>query len=634
MEQTSAFGKFLLPYILHVHDTSTHSLSNEPESQCQQYFTILASGEIQTLEEIDREKIVEDTNRDSITCVVDYTNNNGESVTLFIKFIIQDINDEVPRLFGLDHPVHNLTIYENLDIGQPILYLMPYDLDDGASGQVIFNITSGNEEGYFRMDPPLGETESSPDRLIYLAKTLDYEQISVFNLTFNITDRGTPSLSSSQRILVYVGDINDQSPSFSTSEFTFDVRENQTVGREHPFGKISATDDDSATHAQIFYQFDETASLDSDAIEIFGINTTTGELYLIKELDFDSTTKVTYNFRIEARNPGSPAGTNAEITVNVLDVNDNSPFFTVKALTIDENQPSSLIVLKVEDDDKEPANNGISNASVTFYPPVKHDAAEVNTQNSLTTVRFTITEPLDRELTPSIIVTISVRDTGTPHQTSHTNITITILDENDNAPQFTQMYFASKLPESAEPVRSVLTVSAEDPDEGANGEFYFTLIETEPILDINWFELNSTSGEIFLVNRPNHDAVSGLVQLTIMATDTGSPSNTNTTTVDIQILPPITFQPVSYQEYNGIDILSSSIIYLEFRSDKSDSLLFYQQSIDLEHYASLQLIDNGVVYSHNGVDNENSLELDYNIWYSVLIDNQMVSIITTLQLNK
>ena len=62
--------------------------------------------------------------------------------------------------------------------------------------------------------------------------------------------------------------------------------------------------------------------------DLFAVNLTTGELYLLKSIDCDSASSsypITYELHVETRNPANEVGTDAEISVTIIDVNDEIP---------------------------------------------------------------------------------------------------------------------------------------------------------------------------------------------------------------------------------------------------------------------------------------------------------------------
>ena len=552
---------------------------------------------------------------------------------------MQDVNDVVPRFSGLQRPIHNITIYEDLDEGQVVLYLMPFDPDSGLNGTVNYTITNGNEAGYFDLRLPMNVEKNFPDRVLYLVKELDFEQTPLFNLTVRITDKGPQPLVSFQYILINIADVNDRDPTFPISNFYFDLPETHPIGKEHPFGKINATDEDSAIHAQIFYQLSQSSL--SEYGELFAVNTTTGELYILQAFDYDDSDEPkVYTFLVDARNPESATGTNAEITVTVIDENDEKPLLIKFAdYEISENVIPDNFIAIFKDKDSSFINNEIVTASISFNPAVNHTQPNVQENTVLSStiyfVNFKITQTLDRETTPFIYLTMHVTDNGTPPQTSENIITITVTDENDNAPQFLQEKFTGKIAEVSKPTRLVSTILASDPDLGSNAEFSYAIDNTIPEIAGEWFSINSTTGEIYLVADPSYSAtIDGRVDITVIANDTGG--NSNSTLVEISVLPSVTFQPNSFMEYSNIDLIASSVVYLEFRTDRNSSnlLLLYQHSAASSLTVSLEIINSKIVYSTNGVSQiEKTVHLLQNKWYSVLLNkNDLVSINDNYQL--
>lgn len=596
------------------------------DDQCNEYFRVVPeTGEIQTIKSIDREKVVSTGNSDTIQCSLSYDPNNGNpSQQLSVSFMILDENDENPMFFGLDHPIHVLNIYENIPVDQPIVYLMPIDYDNGENGTVQFEILSGNEGNYFDLVLPVGENSDVPDRLIALKSNLDHESNPMFNFTIRLQDMGSPPLQTIQYIVINIQDINDEVPLFTTSSFSFEVPENHSVGKLHPFGVINATDFDSGVHSQIFYQLDHSGSID-DVSDFVAVNTTTGELYLLRSLNFDKILQHTFYFRIEARNPGSPSGTNADITLVVTDVNDEVPYIVEDGLhqSVEENLASQLIRVLYKDDDIAENDHSIGEINVTFHPPVTHLKPNlIETEAAITLITVNITERLDHEQDPVIIMTVTLTDKGTPSLTSHTNVTITVTDVNDNPPLFSQSLYNGRISALSQPRRLITAVQATDADIGDNGRVTYSLEEAKPFFVMPWFEIDSDNGDIWLAVKPNYTLAT--VNLTVFAQDHGITSMNSTATVVISIIPPISFQPLSFQLYRGIDLISATVFYLEFLTDKTNASLLYQYNQDTDTYAKLE-VHNGKVEFYNGAIYKNSRIIGANVWYSVMFNSSNVS---------
>lgn len=69
-------------------------------------------------------------------------------------------------------------------------------------------------------------------------------------------------------------------------------------------------------------------------LDFFAIGNTTGKVTLLKSLDRE--TKRRHVFTVKALDNGSPSKTNStNITINVLDVNDNSPKITPTVMDVE-----------------------------------------------------------------------------------------------------------------------------------------------------------------------------------------------------------------------------------------------------------------------------------------------------------
>lgn len=71
-------------------------------------------------------------------------------------------------------------------------------------------------------------------------------------------------------------------------------------------------------------------------------------------------------------------------------------------------------------------------------------------------------------------VTVYVSDASNASQFDRATVLVTVLDQNDNAPVFSDLLYSISLPENY-PVSSAHTVVATDVDNGINGEFFFTI---------------------------------------------------------------------------------------------------------------------------------------------------------------
>lgn len=99
---------------------------------------------------------------------------------------------------------------------------------------------------------------------------------------------------------------------------------------------------------------------------------------------------------------------------------------------------------------------------------------------------------LDRESTEEYNLTIAATDRGSVPRSGESLAFITVLDENDNDPHFSQPMYSSPIPEDIQRGHTVLQVMATDADKGHNGDLTYSLgNDTEGL-----FSVNASSGEI------------------------------------------------------------------------------------------------------------------------------------------
>ncbi|XP_059202758.1 protocadherin beta-15-like [Centropristis striata] len=183
------------------------------------------------------------------------------------------------------------------------------------------------------------------------------------------------------------------------------------------------------------------------------------------------------------------------ISLLIQDVNDNSPVFpkdTIK-LEIRELAMKGVRYRVNEAHDADIGQNTVKQYSLQkneyFVLSVREDA------DGSKNVELVLDKELDREKEHDLNFVMIAVDGGNPQRSGTTNIHVTVLDANDNAPVFDQALYKASLPENAALDTVAVTVSATDADEGVNGEvtYEFSRI-SERAKKV--FSLNSKTGEI------------------------------------------------------------------------------------------------------------------------------------------
>lgn len=175
---------------------------------------------------------------------------------------------------------------------------------------------------------------------------------------------------------------------------------------------------------------------------LFWISPNNGVIYLMREIDLEEETLPGNAFvlQIEARQNDSPIKRAiARVEIEIIDLNDNRPEFEVEFynISIVENLPSGFSVLQVIAIDRDQGENADFLYIISEETP--NGAFLIDPRTGWITVRDQ--ELLDREVRTKISITIQaiekVEVYGDRNQKPSTvHIEITLLDANDNTPQF------------------------------------------------------------------------------------------------------------------------------------------------------------------------------------------------------
>ncbi|KAF1384683.1 hypothetical protein PFLUV_G00122730 [Perca fluviatilis] len=150
---------------------------------------------------------------------------------------------------------------------------------------------------------------------------LDKEKQSHYVLTIIAKDSGQPALSSENTIHVVVSDVNDNSPEFSLTPYTFYVTEANEPGTS--VFSVKAFDRDENDNALVSYHILRDSSADK-LTSFLNINSETGDILALKSFDFE--TLKTFQFQVVATDSGTPSlSSNVTVNVFILDQNDNAP---------------------------------------------------------------------------------------------------------------------------------------------------------------------------------------------------------------------------------------------------------------------------------------------------------------------
>ncbi|KAM6407361.1 protocadherin Fat 4-like [Pluvialis apricaria] len=426
--------------------------------------------------------------------------------TVFIK--VTDVNDNSP-VFGTTSTT--ITVLENTPAGTSIASVSATDMDEGFNGLVVYTLKGGE-----------GKMDIGTSGLILLEKVLDREEQGFYNLTVIASDQGQPALSTALNLTVIVDDVNDNIPVFSSNRYEVRVPEDEVLGRA--LLTVSATDWDAGANALVKYRIVNQQPATSSPV--FLIDLTTGQLSLSQQLDYETIKQ--FEVEVEASDGGQPSlSAKTLVVVHVLDVNDNPPEFNQAAydIFVFENlqKGSPIYTFSVTDKDEAGFSQGhfIHNSTLLTVdiPGVLSLRKDIE---------------LDRETTSGFTLQVWAVDAETNGLNSSALFHITVLDVNDNNPEFQMQPYRFEILEGdymlGAPAR-VGHVTATDLDEGENARITYYLSAED---GDNPYSIQQ-DGTI-LVNGYVDRETKEKYELLLVASDHGVPQRQNFTYVSIQVL--------------------------------------------------------------------------------------------------
>ncbi|XP_074522154.1 cadherin EGF LAG seven-pass G-type receptor 2 isoform X2 [Halichoeres trimaculatus] len=400
-----------------------------------------SNGDVSTVEVLDRE--TKDTHVFRVTAVDHGSPRRTAMATLTIT--VSDTNDHDPVFEQQDYKE---SIRENLEIGYEVLTVRATDGDAPVNGNILYRIINSNESNdVFEIDSRSG--------VIRTKGLVDREEVEAYMLLVEANDQGRDPgpRSATATVHIVVEDDNDNAPQFSEKRYVVQVPEDMAPNTE--ILQVTATDEDRGSNAIVHFSI-----MSGNTRGQFYIDAQTGKMDLVSHLDYEANKE--YTLRIRAQDGGRPPLSNISglVTVQVLDVNDNAPIFvsTPFQATVLENVPLGYSIIHIQAVDADSGDNSRLEYRLTGTMP--NFPFSINNSTGW----IVVAAELDRESVDYYNFGVEARDHGYPMMSSSASISMTILDVNDNNPEFTQKAYHMRLNEDAAVGTSVVTVSAVDQD--------------------------------------------------------------------------------------------------------------------------------------------------------------------------
>ncbi|XP_029021024.1 protocadherin beta-16-like [Betta splendens] len=264
-----------------------------------------ATGKIYVAKDIDFE-------RDrKIEFRVEAKDEGGLTDSCKVEIEVIDVNDNAPviNVMSFTSPVS-----EDSPVGTTIGIINVKDLDSGKNGQVQCSI-EGNVP--FKI--------KSTVRNYYAVVTdalLDREILPECNITVNVSDAGSPSLSTKRIFYLKISDVNDNGPLFSQVTYSALMAENNSPGVS--VLSVDAKDPDENHNARVSYILENCEIGGTPISDYLSIDSENGVIRAVRSFDYEQIKQL--EFTIKAQDGGSPPlSSNVTVKILIQDQNDNPP---------------------------------------------------------------------------------------------------------------------------------------------------------------------------------------------------------------------------------------------------------------------------------------------------------------------
>ncbi|XP_015840548.1 fat-like cadherin-related tumor suppressor homolog isoform X7 [Tribolium castaneum] len=465
------------------------------------------------------------------------------SSTTYVVVKIDDINDNAPEFEQISYSVQ---IPASADFNQAVFQVLAFDRDSGPNSELHYSIKSGKGKSKFKIDNTTG--------MVYAQK--GFEPGQEYELNIKATDGGNTSKSSICKVSVHVISVPLKSkhpPVILKPPQAVKLTEGDEIG--FLVALIEAHDKDNDT---LWYDI-----VGGDPGNDFYIGKETGNILLAQKLDYEAQNEYSLNISVS----DSVHTVYTQLNVSVIDINDHRPEFSESTykVEISEAVPVNTEILRLRATDKDDDSKLI----YSLYSARNLISLQTFKVDSITGVIY-LTDNLDRESLDEHILTVMVRDGGTPAKRNYARVRIIVHDHNDHVPHFSEQILVGKVYESAVVGSAVLRAFAVDHDKGENARITYSIVSGN---FGNVFAIDPELGIISVARELDMTANSEYM-LRIKAVDHGQPALFSSVPAHIMLTmadnapPRFTRKEIAAEIYED-QPLGSYVAHLSVRSTSS-----------------------------------------------------------------
>uniref|UniRef100_A0A8C5H0I1 Neural-cadherin-like n=1 Tax=Gouania willdenowi TaxID=441366 RepID=A0A8C5H0I1_GOUWI len=381
-----------------------------------------------------------------------------------LNILILDQNDNSPKFENLRYEYF---LREDTMIGTSFLRVAAHDDDFGSNAAVTYSMSDEQPE-YLRVNPLTG--------WVYVNQPISQRTFITRDIV--ATDGG--NRSSSVVLSVTITNVKNQPPQWGKDSYSVVIPEN-TI-RDTPIVTIKATS--PLGDPRVTYNLEDGMVPETNMPVRFYLSPNredgSASILVAEPLDYETTKN--FLLRVRAQNVAAvPLAAFTTVYVNVTDVNDNVPFFTssIYEASVTEGAESGTLVFQVSANDLDLGPNGKISYSLLEDRSGDHQYFRIDPDHG-----FIFTQAVfDRETKSSYLLEVQSVDeweSARPGKHGQPNsdtayVRVFISDVNDNKPMFAQESYEVDVDEDADIGFAIVTVSANDGDEGGNAKLRYQI---------------------------------------------------------------------------------------------------------------------------------------------------------------
>nr|XP_061812727.1 neural-cadherin-like [Nerophis lumbriciformis] len=421
-----------------------------------------------------------------------------------ITVLIADQNDNDPKF---ENSRYQYFLREDTPVGTSFLRAAAHDDDQGSNAAIVYSL-SKQTPSYLHINPSTG--------WIYVNQPIS--QTSKINQQIVASDGG--DRSASVELSVIITNVHNQPPHWQRPEYWVTVPEN--TARDAKIVTVKATS--PLGDPRVTYNLEEGQVPETNMPVRFYIkpNRAGGSASILVAENLDYETTRFFALRVRVQNVAAvPLASFTTVYVNVTDVNDNVPFFlsSTYEATVPEGAEVGTSVAQVSAIDLDSGLHGMVRYTILKDESGDSQLFSIDRRSGAITTRASF----DREQKASYLIEVQSQDgseSARPGQQDQPNtdtayVRIFVTDVNDNAPTFARPVYEVSVEEDKEVGYLLITVTANDEDEGANAKLRYQIAAGNTM---GTFDVEPEVGTIF-VAQPLDYEMERRYELRLVASD-------------------------------------------------------------------------------------------------------------------